>query len=141
MEYIRSKSKVLGWYPNWHIRGEEHPTLCEVQRWGDEVETTDELPSGHRVCSGCACVYFGYEAERTQGGQTRRYGPTVYVFHVKDLRGGRSKDEVLDFCRTYLYRAMVEGEDGYHSLRPHVMGFGQTSDGTYVYKAGHEYTG
>jgi hypothetical protein len=74
-------------------------------------------------------------------GQTRHYGPTVNTYHVIDMRGNRGGDEILKFCRTYLYRAKMKGEEGYHSLTPHVMRFEQRPDGSWLYEAGHEYTG
>ena len=139
MLFLKGKTK-FGSDTSWHAAGTETLLLCGYENMLPPYSATQELPD-HGVCKKCAIAIQGYKVETVRAGQTRRYGPTINTYHVKDLRGDRGKDEVLNFCRTYLYKAAMKGDDGYHSLRPHVMRFTQRQDGSWLYEAGHEYTG
>ena len=135
MTYARVKPQFFG---RWHIfNGEAY--LCEGDEEPDEF--ADELPGGDKVCEFCQHVEAGYKVEKIRGGQTRCYGPTINTYHVTDLTGEREKDEVLAYCRERVRRGKMKGEDGYHPLTPHVMGFHQRNDGKWFYEVGHEYTG
>jgi len=79
----------------------------------------------------------GYEVETLQSGQVRRYGPSIHKYRVVDLRN-RPEAEVREYCTTHVRRA---DDPQKHSLVTHLQGFRNMGDGTYIYQAGHEYTG
>ena len=81
----------------------------------------------------------GYEVERIQSGQVRRYGPTISVYIVKDLTGERTDQEVREYCTTKVEKAHDPRQ---HPLINHLLSFGPTDEPhIYRYKCGHEYTG
>jgi hypothetical protein len=139
MLFLKGKTK-FGNDTLWHAAGTETLLLCGYENMLSPYEATNELPE-RQVCQKCAIAVLGYEVKTVKAGQARRYGPTINTYIITDLRDNRSKDEVLDFCRTRLYPAKMKGEDGYHPLTPHVMTFRQKADRTWLYEAGREYTG
>jgi len=142
ISYIRWKHDEFSWWKIWHITNDEITPCCGS---GDvSIAATAEItsePPKTAICQSCICAVNGYDVTRIRGGQVRRYGPTINTYTVIDLNGDRSDDEVLEFCRTHIYRAKMKGDDGFHSLLPHVMRFCRNGDGGFTYEAGHEYTG
>ena len=137
--YIKDTKSLFGlWH---HLQG-AGKTMCGKDISGDIAET---LPDGKErdLCFKCAALARGFDVETIQGGQVRRYGPTVHEYRITDLRGSRDKDEVLAFCRQFVQRAALKSDENYHPLIEHVQIFKLIDAEKHIWKypTGHEYTG
>jgi len=101
----------------------------------------DDLPKGERFCRECVHAKSGYKVENIQYGQVRRYGPSVYKWHVTDLTGERPAEEVKAYCRTHVRQVPGKKDPDYHPLNEHYQGFGLVSGHTYYYQTGCEWNG
>lgn len=82
----------------------------------------------------------GYGVTMTRAGQLRPYGDTIHERRIRDIRGERTRDEVLAYCRNR-WPVPQRGDEAYHDLVEHFISFKETRDGCYLYTTGHEYTG
>jgi hypothetical protein len=82
----------------------------------------------------------GYLVKCIRAGQVRRYGPTLFVYHVRDMTGGqRIGREVLEYCARQVHKADIVKK---HDLICHVKDIKRIDDQhTFAYSCGHDWTG
>jgi len=139
--------RMLKHQPFHIINRETAKAFCgdDPQACGEHFEgmVGDDLPEGASFCRDCVHAGNGYKVENVQYGQVRRYGPSVYKWHITDLTGERTAEEIKAYCREHVRQVPGKGDKGYHPLNEHYQGFGQVygRNHTYYYQTGHEWTG
>jgi len=145
MKLYRTGDRVqVKWHP-WHIINPE--TLfayCgdDPRNVGEHFDGIDgEVPAGDRLCVACEHAKAGYQVVNVQYGQVRRYGPSIYCWHVTDLTGTKTVEEVKAYCLEHVRKVPVSGDSDYHPLHEHFQRFSDRGNHVFEYQTGHEYTG
>jgi hypothetical protein len=117
MKFIRPQddllhdSKPFGWV---HVARADGQPLC-----GKTYDFTytmhieeHENPLDLTVCLQCIGLVFGYNVIAIKTDYTDHQTKTDYEFLIEDFQGGRTRDEVLQFCQECILESVPEQEAG-----------------------------
>jgi len=124
--------------------GEEY----DPERYDLEIESVDlddrenvRRFSPNAVCSSCAAVYYKFDVEVVRSGQPRPYADSEYLYYITDLIGNKTREEVLEFCRTHVkYGYWPNETDNWAAPIIRGLGYNQ-SGGVWVYRVVEAFTG
>ena len=118
LKVLRPRGKSVGAYHWVHLDADGKP-LCGEGLSEYIVELLPEVwDEKTTVCGGCRALENHYSVRTIQAGQSRRYGPTEYIYDVTDFnKEKRIRPEVLAFCQAHVKKSYLK-EDMPHAFAP-----------------------